>query len=123
MPHSLSTESPENHDTQWQYHAPGDRTAAAALYWWEDDAAQIGIDNFNNPTKNWNYAVLEDWATERALFADATYTIDTASMGSFELGAGVRKFWLEDLYHERSTGIWNDNEDIDGVRRVAKDTN
>ena len=106
------SEDPENPDNQWQYHAPGDRTAAAALYWWEDDVAQIGIDNFNNPTKNWNLATIADWATERALFADVSYTIDTASIGSFELGAGVRKFWLEDGSHDKSTGIWSDDEDI-----------
>ena len=114
------TESPENHDTQWQYHEPGDRAAAAALYWWEDDAAQIGIDNFNNPTKNWNYAVLEDWSTEHALFADVTYTIDTANIGRFELGAGVRKYWLEDLYHDKSTGIWSDDEDIIGGKESGE---
>ena len=97
-------------DTQNQYHESGDAVSALALEWWWDDATQIGIDTFNNPQQNWNYAILEDIEKEFSIFADVAYIFNLKDAGELELSAGVRRFDFSDRYHEETAGIWSEGE-------------
>lgn len=105
---------PDSPGHQWQYIESGDRTAAAALYWWGDDAQQIGLDNFDDPNKIWNYHVFSEWAKEFALFADVAYQIETDDFGNIELNAGIRHFNLEDFERTEEIGVWSNDKTLIG---------
>lgn len=97
---------------QNQYMESGDITSAVALYWWGDDATQIGVDNFNDPQQIWGFNLIEDITKEFSIFADLAYTFDLGEMGEIELNGGIRRFELEDSYHDMSSGIWSEDETI-----------
>jgi outer membrane receptor protein involved in Fe transport len=99
---------------QNQYHEAGDITSALALYLWDTDVTQLGIDTFNNPQQNWQSAILDDTEKEFSVFADVAYTVDLGDMGELELSAGVRRFELEDSYHDVEMGVWGEGETIIG---------
>jgi outer membrane receptor protein involved in Fe transport len=103
---------PETPDNQWQYHEGGDKMSALINYWWDEDVTALGKEEFDNPNKNWNYAVVEEWMNELAFFADVAYSLETDSMGTFEFGSGIRWFDLEDYSHTVSTGIWDNDTTV-----------
>ncbi|CAH9057453.1 Vitamin B12 transporter BtuB [Pseudoalteromonas holothuriae] len=102
------TKEPNTPDYQWQYLELGDQVSAAAEYWWEVDARQIGIDKFGDPAKIWNLHRFSAWEEEQALFADVSYTFQTQKLGEIELNAGVRRFDLEDYSHSETAGVWSE---------------
>jgi iron complex outermembrane recepter protein len=108
------TNQPTNPNLQWQYHEAGDDVSALASYWWGDDPTAIGTNQFGNPNKNWNSAIVEMWEEELSFFGDVAYTFETDSMGDFEVNAGIRRYNLEDFSHTTTAGIWSEDETIIG---------
>lgn len=109
--------TPSIPDYQWQYLESGDDISAAANYWWSWsglDVRQMGIDKFGDGSKIWNLREYGSWDRELALFADASYTIETKDMGEFEVNAGIRRFDLEDYSHSESEGIWSEEVTLTG---------
>jgi outer membrane receptor protein involved in Fe transport len=83
------------------------------MYWWWDiDIQQLGLDTFNNAQQGWNFGVIEDSSTEFSLFADVAYTFDLGNAGELEINGGIRRYDLEDSYHDISSGIWSEGQTI-----------
>jgi len=75
-----------------------------------DDIAQLGSFYWNDEGTNYERKTIENWSTEQALFAEASYTADLDNMGEFEFTAGIRFYELEDANHTVLLGVWNGEE-------------
>jgi outer membrane receptor protein involved in Fe transport len=106
------TTEPKNPNVQWQYIDGGNYNAALFAAWIGVDGAAIGKEKFGNSTKIWNSARTLAWKKEFSLFADASYTIGTDNLGSFELNAGIRRYNIEDYSHTAEMGVWSNKDTI-----------
>lgn len=106
-------------NTQWQYHESDDRSIAIFSDWndwagWDDYWGEIGIYNvgqlgetlFGDKSKNYNMYYDGSYAKEIAYFGELSYTIQTLSIGKFEVTAGVRYYDLSDYASFGYSGIW-----------------
>jgi len=124
------TVNPKNPNWQWQYQEGGDKVSALANYWWGADVAKLGEASYGNANKNYNLATVKAWTREFSYFADASYLIETDSMGAFEVNAGIRMYDLEDYSHTTDSGIWVTGnpesgiwEDVDTITAGQEDGN
>ncbi|WP_082990159.1 TonB-dependent receptor [Woeseia oceani] len=96
---------------QWQYHASDNRSRAIAeylwgYYWGLGDPTQIGLDLYDDPTKNYNYNQIKYNNKETAFFGEVGYTFEFNNGHSLELTAGIRNYDLKDDIHTEVSGIW-----------------
>ena len=115
-------------DGQWQYHADDDRSRAIAEYlwgyWWGlGDPTQIGMDLYNDGTKNYNYNQVKYNTQETAFFGELSYTFQFDNGHSLELTGGIRNYDLEDDIHTVVSGIWIGDEAQEDITRDGEDGN
>ncbi|WP_340678263.1 TonB-dependent receptor [Paraglaciecola sp.] len=129
-------------NNQYQYHGNGDQGKAIASafwgdYWgyfgsqWEDDngnlhdisnIAEVGLMYWNDPDINYGQQVLLSYATEKSLFGEVSYTLQTQDLGEFEFTAGIRFYDLQDREKIDIKGIWSARANADNRPDLDEDT-
>lgn len=113
-----------NPRTQYQYHDTDPQSIALFSAWndfFEGGFTDLGIHNvaelgqalYGNPGIDYNYARLQDYRKERAIFGELSYLLET-EIGKFELTGGLRRFSFEDFYEAQRSGIWFAPDGNDG---------
>jgi len=116
---------------QDQYHGNGNEGKAIASafwgdYWgyfggeWEDNngelqvinnVAELGMFYWDNPNINYSEETLVSFNREQSFFGEASYTLETESIGEFEFTAGIRFYDLKDNEVTVTQGIWGSTAD------------
>ena len=115
-------------DGQWQYHADDNRSRAIAEYlwgyWWGlGDPTQIGMDLYDDGTKNYNYNQVKYNNQETAFFGELSYTFQFDNGHSLELTGGIRNYDLQDDIHTIVSGIWIGDEAQEDIANDGEDGN
>ncbi|MCC5824669.1 TonB-dependent receptor [Alkalimonas sp.] len=110
-------------NSQFQYHESDPRSIAIFSDWndwvdWEGYWGELGVFNvgqlgeywYGDSSINYNLYYNGSYSVEKALFGEASYTIRTDNIGSFEVTAGIRYFDLEDYASFGYSGIWEERE-------------
>lgn len=102
----------------------GDREIGKTIfnYWYDLEAEDIDTISkrlYGNNDTIYGYSVEGGKDKENTYYGDASFVLNTDSIGNFEISPGIRFYRLENTWKDATTGVFNNDYNVTDVSELA----